>query len=135
MPLHRQKRCWPIGSQRDQNLRRILDKSSPDPHLAEITQGRVDSTQSIRQRVGGHVDPVLTSYDGSRLALLPHNHWISVLITHNAHQSGHPGIAATTAKARRKFWIIKGHDITKVVKREEIEAKAETQFMATLPSC
>ena len=91
-------------------------------------------------RVGGRVDPALISYDGSRPALLPHNHWISVLITRDAHQSGHPGIAATTAKARRKFWIIKGHDIAKVVKRHctfcrEIEAKAETQFMATLPSC
>ena len=90
-------------------------------------------------RVGGRVDPCLLSYDNSRPVLLPHKHWISKLITREAHQFGHSGVAATTAKTRRKFWIIKGHDISKVVKRQctfcrEFEARTETQFMANLPS-
>ena len=109
-------------------------------HKGELTALSPFVDEKGIYRVGGRVDPALISYDGNRPVLLPHNHWISVLITRDAHQSGHPGIAATTAKARRKFWIIKGHDIAKVVKRHctfcrEIEAKAETQFMVTLPSC
>ena len=79
------------------------------------------------------------SYDNSRPILLPRKHWISKLITREAHQFGHSGVAATTAKTRRKFWIIKGHDISKVVKRQctfcrEFQARTETQFMANLPS-
>ena len=90
-------------------------------------------------RVGGRVDPALVSYDAKHAALLPHDHWVSVLITRNAHQAGHPGIATTTAKVRRKYWVVKGNKISKVVKRQctfcrEIEAKVETQLMAKLPS-
>ena len=65
-------------------------------------------------RVGGRVDPSLDSllcYDNSRPALLPYKHWISVPVTSAAHQSGHPGVATTTAKTRRKYWIIKGKGI------------------------
>ena len=90
-------------------------------------------------RVGGRVDPALVSYDGKHAALLPHDHWVSVLITRNAHQAGHSGIATTTAKVRRKYWVVKGNKISKLVKRQctfckEIEAKVETQLMAKLPS-
>ena len=93
-------------------------------------------------RVGGLVDPALVLYDGNHAALLPPDHWVSVLVTRNAHQAGHPGIATTTAtcKVRRKYWIVKGNKISKVVKRQctfcrEIEVKVETQLMAKLPSC
>ena len=91
-------------------------------------------------RVGGRVDPSLLSYDNKHPALLPHKHWVSVLITRDAHQSGHPGVATTTAKARRKYWIVKGHSIAKVVKHQctfcrEMETRVQTQFMANLPAC
>ena len=90
-------------------------------------------------RVGGRVDPNLLSYDGKYLALLPY-HWVSTLVTHDAHRAGHPGVAATTAKTRRKSWIIKGSNVAKIVKHRctfcrEMEAKVETQLMASLPSC
>ena len=62
-------------------------------------------------RVGGRVNPRLATYDNTRPALLPRKHWISVLVTRNAHQSGHSGVDTTTAKTRRKYWVIRGHDI------------------------
>ena len=91
-------------------------------------------------RVGGRVDPNLLSCDGKYPALLPYDHWISTLITRDAHRTGHPGVAARTAKTRRKYWIIKGNNVAKIVKHRctfcrEMEAKVETQLMANLPSC
>ncbi|XP_068761635.1 uncharacterized protein [Montipora capricornis] len=88
-------------------------------------------------RVGGRVNPDLLCYEGNHPALLPHDYWISTLITRNAHRIGH---AAMTAKSRRYYWIIKGTNIAKIVKqrctfRKETEAKVESQFMANLPGC
>ena len=65
-------------------------------------------------------------------------HQISTLITRDAHQYGHTGIATTTAKIRKKYWIIKGNVISKRVKQQctfcrKLEAKVSTQFMADLP--
>jgi hypothetical protein len=60
-------------------------------------------------RVGGRVNPSLVSYDNTRPALLPRNHWISVLVTRNAHQISHSGVDITTARTRRKYWVIRGH--------------------------
>ena len=54
-------------------------------------------------RVGGRMDEAIVSYDAKHPALLPGNHWISLLITRHAHQYGHNGVAATTARTRRKF--------------------------------
>ena len=84
-------------------------------------------------RFGGRVDPVLISYNGKHAVLLPHDHWVSVLVTRSAHQAGHPGIATTTAKVRRKYWVVKGNEISKADKRQctfcrEMEAKVEAQL-------
>ena len=54
------------------------------------------------------------------------------------HQRGHSGIASTTAKIRRKFWILRAHNLAKKVKHECVfckrtEHKLETQLMADLP--
>ena len=89
-------------------------------------------------RVGGRVDEALVSYDSKHPAVLPRDHWISFLITRHFHQIGHTGVATTVAKIRTKFWIIRAHDLAKSVKFKcvtcrELEAKAETQFMANLP--
>lgn len=91
-------------------------------------------------KVGGRVNPELISYDNQHSTLLPYNHWIATLITRDVHQYGHPGIATTTAKVRKKYWIIKGNKISKRVKRQctfckKIEAKISNQFMADLSSC
>ena len=89
-------------------------------------------------RVGGRVDPTLVSYDDKHPALLPHDHHLSTLIIRDAHESCHSGVAATVAKTRRKYWIIKAHRIAKVIKHRcttcrRLEAKVETQLMAALP--
>jgi hypothetical protein len=91
-------------------------------------------------RVGGRVNPSLVSYDNTRPALLPRKHWISVLVTRNAHQISHSGVDTTTARTRRKYWVIRGHDVAKAEKNRctlcrKIEAKVENQFMANLPAC
>jgi hypothetical protein len=96
----------------------------------------VDDKKLIR--VGGRVDPSLVSYDNERPVLLPYNSHISKVIIRDAHQVGHNGVAATVAKTRKKYWIIKAHRIAKVIKSHctvcrEIEAKVETQLMANLP--
>ena len=89
-------------------------------------------------RVGGRVSKVIVTYDCKHPVLSPHDHWISLLITRNAHQFGHNGVATTTAKTRRKYWIIRAHDLAKSVKYRcvfcrEMEHKVESQFMADLP--
>lgn len=90
-------------------------------------------------RVGGRVDKAIASYEMKHPALLPYKHWISLLITRHMHQRyGHPGVAATAAKTKAKYWILKARDLAKTVKFRcvtcrEIEHKAENQLMADLP--
>ena len=90
-------------------------------------------------RVGGRVDEAFVSYETRHPALLPSDHWISWLITRHAHQYGHNGVAATTAKTRTKFWILKANKLSKSVKFKcgfcrEMAHKTETQLMANLPA-
>ena len=90
-------------------------------------------------RVGGRVDEAIVSYDPKHPALLPSDHWVSWLITRHAHQHGHNGVAATTAKTRKKFWILKANKLSRAVKfkcgfSREMEHKIETQLMAHLPA-
>ena len=89
-------------------------------------------------RVGGQVDKALVSYQTRHPALIPREHRISLLITHQVHRCGHTAVAATVAKTRRTFWILKAHDIAKSVKFRcvfcrEMQVMAESQVMAKLP--
>ena len=84
------------------------------------------------------MDEAIVSYETKHPALLPSDHWISLLVTRHAHQYGHSGIAATTGKTRRKFWILKANKLSKSVKSKcgfccEMAHKAEMQLMADLP--
>ena len=59
-------------------------------------------------------------------------------MTCHVHQCGHTAIAITVAKTRKRFWILKAHDLAKSVKFKcvfcpEIQAKVESQVMADLP--
>lgn len=81
-----------------------------------LTKGEFRSQSPFRDeddviRVGGRVSKAIVTYDCKHPVLLPHDHWISLLITRNAHQFGHNGVATTTAKTRRKYWIIRAHAI------------------------
>jgi len=54
-------------------------------------------------RVGGRADKTLVSYETRHPALLPREHWISLLITRHIHQCGHTAVTATVAKTRKRF--------------------------------
>ena len=89
-------------------------------------------------RVGGRIDKAIMSYEEKHPVLLPSKYRISLLITNHMHNQGHPGIATTTAKTRRKYWILKASKLSKAVKFtcvtcREMAHKAETQLMADLP--
>ena len=86
-------------------------------------------------RVGGRIDKAVMSYEEKHPVLLPSKHRISLLITSHMHNQGHPGIATTTAKTRRKYWILKASKLSKAVKFKcvtcrEMAHKAETQYFA-----
>ena len=90
-------------------------------------------------RVGGRVDETVVSYEMRHPALLPSDHWISMLITRQAHQYGHTGVATATGKTKRKHWILKANQLSKSIKFKcgfcrEMAHKAETQLMADLPA-
>lgn len=60
------------------------------------------------------------------------------MITRHMHQFGHPGVAATTAKIRQQYCILKANKLSKSVKTrcvfcKEMAHKAEEQLMADLP--
>ena len=89
-------------------------------------------------RVGGRADKALVSYETRHPVLLPGDHRVSRLIVQHAHQSGHLGVAATVAKTRTKYWIVRAHDMAKSIKFRcvvcrEIGARVESQVMADLP--
>ena len=91
-------------------------------------------------RVGSRADKALVSYETRHPALLPKEHWISLLITRHIHQCGHTAVAATVAKTRKRFWILQAHDLAKTVKFRcvfcrEMQAMTESQVMADLPEC
>ena len=89
-------------------------------------------------RVGGRLSKAIVTYDCKHPAMLQYKHWISLLTTRHAHQYGHSGIAATTAKIRKKYWILRAHNLAKKVKHECVfcrmmEHKLESQLMGDLP--
>ena len=67
-------------------------------------------------RVGGRVDKTIATYDTRHPVLLSRDHWTSKLIMRQAHQYGHSGVAATVAKVRRRYWIVRAHSLAKSVK-------------------
>ncbi|XP_048579040.1 uncharacterized protein LOC125560752 [Nematostella vectensis] len=89
-------------------------------------------------RVGGRVDAALVSYDTRHPILLPSDHRGALLITRHVHKHGHLGVAATTAKIRAKYRIVKGNKLSKIVEKECVFCKrlahqTETQIMSALP--
>ena len=89
-------------------------------------------------RVGGRVDKTIATYDTRHPVLLSRDHWTSKLIMRQAHQYGHSGVAATVAKVRRRYWIVRANSLAKSVKYECVfckksQAQCETQKMADLP--
>ena len=135
----------PLSPQELQNAEDHWIKESQKSFTDRLRKGEFKTfspyTDSDRiVRVGGRVDKALVSYETRHPAFLPREHWISLLVTRHVHQCGHTGVAATVAKTRRRFWILKAHDLAKTVKFRcvfcrEMLAKAEPQVMAELPEC
>eukprot|EP00057_Strongylocentrotus_purpuratus_P004826 XP_003729535.1 PREDICTED: uncharacterized protein LOC100892047 [Strongylocentrotus purpuratus] len=89
-------------------------------------------------RVGGRIDKAMTSFEHKHPALLPYGHHVSKLITRHVHEMSHSGVAATMAKIRLKYWILRGHKLIKTLKYRCTKCRAflqktETQEMAQLP--
>ncbi len=76
--------------------------------------------------------------DTKHPVLLPREHGISLLITRFVHQKSHAVVATTVAQIRKKYWIIRCHDLAKSVKFRcsvcrRMQAEVEKQFMSDLP--
>ena len=132
--LQEEEHNWIKESQKslsDRFKKRWIEKVQPIQRFWWHLPSRCLSRQSLS-----------VSYETRHPALLPREHWISLLITRQVHQCGHTAVAATVAKTRRRFWIliIKAHNIAKSVKFRcvfcrEMQAMAESQVMAELPQC
>ncbi|XP_063956504.1 uncharacterized protein LOC129263265 [Lytechinus pictus] len=130
----------PDGLQIGENY---LIRKGQRPLRSRIDKGELKALSPYRDdagiiRVGGRLDRAKMSFDMVHPVLLPYEDWISRLITRYVHEIGHNGVAATTAKVRRKYWILKGHNLAKTVKLRcaicrAFDRKVETQKMAELP--
>ena len=90
-------------------------------------------------RVGGRMEKKDTSDESKHPALLSASHHMSRLITRYMHEQGHLSVSTTTAKVRRRYWILQGHRLAKTVKFRcmtcrAAECKREKHMMANLPS-
>ena len=112
--LEKAKKYWVKQSQK--SLQDCLKKG-------ELQQLSLFTDKNGIIRVGGRVDKALVSYETKHPAMLPQDHWISLLITRHFHQIGHAGVATTVAKIRTKFWIIRAHDLAKSVKFQCVTAE------------
>lgn len=74
----------------------------------------IDDKEIIR--VGGRIDKAIVSYEEKHPMLLSNEHRISLLITRNVHNNGHPGVATATAKAIPNDWILKANKLSTTAK-------------------
>ena len=118
-----------------QNAEKSLKGRAEKGELKALS-AHTDGTGIIR--VGRRIDRAEMSFEREHPDLLPFEHGISTLITRHAHKSGHTRVAASTAKARRRYRILKGQRLAKTVKfrckvSRAFDYKAESQEMAELP--
>ena len=138
-------RDGPLSPQELQHAENHWIKESQKSLSDRLRKGELKKLSPYRDssgivRVGGRADKALVSYETRHPALLPKEHWISLLVTRHIHQCGHTAVAATVAKTRKRFWILQAHDLAKTVKFRcvfcrEIQAMTESQVMADLPEC
>ena len=90
--------------------------------------------------VGGRVERWMeNTWNQQEFILLPKNHRLSYLLAHKIHRGGgHPGVAATIAKIRSRFWILGIQSLVKslchkcVICRIKFE-RLHGQIMGQLP--
>ena len=144
--LRKQAQCGREGSLTPDELQQAETywiKQAQETLHSRLERGDFKSLSPFKDdkgiiRVGGRVDKAIVTYEEKHPALLPSDHRISRLITSHMHTYGHSGVATTTAKVRRKYWILKANKVSKSVKSKcvvcrELAHKRETQLMADLP--
>lgn len=67
-------------------------------------------------RVGGRVDLYLFFYNGKCFVFLLRDYWILVFIIRNIYRVCYFGVVVIIVKIRRKYWIIKGINVAKIIK-------------------
>ena len=89
--------------------------------------------------VGGRVERwVEMSYNNHEVILLPHNHRFSRLYAEYIHNEAHLGVAATTSKIRRRFWIPNLQKLVKSIRYrcvicKKLNKELTSQIMSELP--
>ena len=144
--LRKQAQCGREGSLTPDELQQAETywiKQAQETLHSRLERGDFKSLSPFKDdkgiiRVGGRVDKAIVTYEEKHPALLPSDHRISRLITSHMHTYGHSGVATTTAKVRRKYWILKANKVSKSVKSKcvvcrELAHKRETQLMTDLP--
>ncbi|RXN38928.1 gag-pol fusion poly [Labeo rohita] len=76
--------------------------------------------------------------DGTAVPLIPLHSWLATLISREAHDENHEGVAATLLRTRRKAWIVQGRRIVKKIVNDcvtcsKLKAKMCQQMMSDLP--
>ena len=76
--------------------------------------------------------------ESTGVPLLPYKHWVSTLLTEQAHRANHEGVAGTLLRVREKAWIIQGPRIARNVidsclHCRKTRAKMCQQVMSVLP--
>ena len=132
----------PVVTKRARECRSLLEEAQTLLHKI-VKAGQLRQLSPFKDeggiiRVGGRVDQALASYDTRHPVMLPRKHQISYLITQCYHEIGHTGVATTVAKNKRKYWIIRSHDLAKLIRLRcvvcrKFDAKVEEQYMANLP--
>ena len=123
--------------QAKQTLIMIAQKSLGERSLYQNLSPFVDTDGIVR--VGGRVEKSEVSYDQMHPVLLPHDHPISKLIVIDTHKFGHPAPASTSARIRKRYWIIGVQRLARsVIYRcifcRQVRAKTEDQYMSSLPA-
>uniref|UniRef100_A0ABD2WTZ1 Integrase catalytic domain-containing protein n=3 Tax=Trichogramma kaykai TaxID=54128 RepID=A0ABD2WTZ1_9HYME len=90
-------------------------------------------------RIGGRLQNSNLSLDERSPYVLPHNSFLSLLLARDAHsRSLHGGTQMTLSRLRRRFWILRGHQLVKSVIHRclrcwRFQSTLATQFMGDLP--
>lgn len=76
--------------------------------------------------------------DGTAVPLIPFRSWLATLLSRDAHNENHEGVAATLLRTRRKAWIVQGRRIVKKVANDcitcrKLRGKMCQQMMSDLP--
>lgn len=76
--------------------------------------------------------------DGRSVPLIPYHSWLATLLTREAHELNHEGVAATLLRTRKKAWIVQGRRTAQKVVNNCVTCRKQKgkmcqQMMSDLP--